>query len=240
MNFDFNLYEVLGVKSDASVEEIKKAYRNLSKKYHPDIPGTGKEEEEIFKNLGIAHAILIDVRKRALYDLGRWDELEPENEINLNEAEQNLVAMFQKKLEVIQDNYDVDDGESYILKNIVDEIKCSLDKEIINYERSLYDLEELIYLLKHMLLKVFFKEKKTKNNLMKMAINQLISLKEGEIDDIKKEIALAKNMLSILDDFLSLKYIDVKNEDREKASTPRGQKLLDSLTSRPSYGVRWE
>lgn len=62
-----DLYDVLGVSRDASDDEIKKAYRKLSKKYHPDI---NKEEdaEEKFKEVTEAYEVLSDAQKRAAYD----------------------------------------------------------------------------------------------------------------------------------------------------------------------------
>lgn len=60
-------YEVLGVSKDASDEEIKRSFRKLAKKYHPDV---NKEEgaEEKFKEIGEAYAILSDPTKRKQYD----------------------------------------------------------------------------------------------------------------------------------------------------------------------------
>ncbi len=62
-----NLYEILGVFSDASPEEIKKAYRRLARIYHPDV-NPEKESEETFKRITHAYSILSDSRKRFLYD----------------------------------------------------------------------------------------------------------------------------------------------------------------------------
>ena len=62
-----DLYEILGVSKDASEADIKKAYRKLSKKYHPDInkePGA----DEKFKEIAEAYEILGDAQKRAAYD----------------------------------------------------------------------------------------------------------------------------------------------------------------------------
>ena len=61
-------YEVLGVKKDASAEEIKKAYRKSAMKYHPDRNPGDKTAEEKFKELGEAYEVLSDDDKRARYD----------------------------------------------------------------------------------------------------------------------------------------------------------------------------
>ncbi len=61
-------YEVLGVDKKASNDEIKKAYRKLAIKYHPDRNQGDKEAEEKFKEATEAYEILIDEKKRGLYD----------------------------------------------------------------------------------------------------------------------------------------------------------------------------
>jgi len=61
-------YETLGVVKDASQDEIKKAYRKLARKYHPDINPGDKSAEEKFKEISEAYDILGDEAKRAEYD----------------------------------------------------------------------------------------------------------------------------------------------------------------------------
>ncbi|MCL2012486.1 MAG: DnaJ domain-containing protein [Cystobacterineae bacterium] len=63
-----NYYDILGVSQQASGAEIKKAYRRLAKKYHPDLNPHDKNAEEKFKELNKAFEVLGDKRKRALYD----------------------------------------------------------------------------------------------------------------------------------------------------------------------------
>ncbi|MED9958718.1 MAG: DnaJ domain-containing protein [Christensenellales bacterium] len=64
-------YRVLGVKKDASAEEIKKAYRVLAKKYHPDVTGGDKAAERRFIEINEAYDTLSDAEKRRAYDQAR-------------------------------------------------------------------------------------------------------------------------------------------------------------------------
>ena len=63
-----NYYETLGVKKESSSQDIKKAYRKLAMKYHPDRNKGDKEAEEKFKKLSEAYAVLSDPEKRKEYD----------------------------------------------------------------------------------------------------------------------------------------------------------------------------
>jgi DnaJ-class molecular chaperone len=66
-------YETLGVKRDASQEEIRAAYRKLAKELHPDLNPGDKEAEEKFKIVSAAYDILGDAEKRARFDRGEID-----------------------------------------------------------------------------------------------------------------------------------------------------------------------
>ena len=61
-------YTILGVDKKASVDEIKKAYRKLALKYHPDRNQGNKSAEEQFKKISEAYAVLGDAEKRKQYD----------------------------------------------------------------------------------------------------------------------------------------------------------------------------
>ncbi|MBD5088269.1 MAG: J domain-containing protein [Clostridiales bacterium] len=63
-----NPYKVLEIHNSASKDEIRKAYRNLARKYHPDSNPGNKEAEEKFKEINDAYAILSDEQKKEQYD----------------------------------------------------------------------------------------------------------------------------------------------------------------------------
>jgi len=72
-------YGVLGVKKTASAEDIRKAFRKLARKYHPDVNPGDKKAEERFKEISEANDILSDEKKRKVYDqLGFYsDQIDP-------------------------------------------------------------------------------------------------------------------------------------------------------------------
>ena len=66
-------YETLGVKRDASSDDIRKAYRRLAKKLHPDLNPGNKDSEERFKDASLANELLTDPDKRKRFDAGEID-----------------------------------------------------------------------------------------------------------------------------------------------------------------------
>ena len=108
-------YQVLGVKPDASADEIRKDYRKLAKEFHPDLNPGKPEAEARFKSISAAYDLLSDAEKRARYDRGEIDEsgaerpqrnyyrgyaegaegrrYQPEGEMNLSDLE-DLFAAF--------------------------------------------------------------------------------------------------------------------------------------------------
>src|SRR2546426_11643069 len=63
-----DLYAVLGVSRQASADDIKKAYRKLARKHHPDVNPGNKQAEERFKEISFAYDVLSEPEKRRIYD----------------------------------------------------------------------------------------------------------------------------------------------------------------------------
>src|SRR4051812_7511487 len=72
-------YGALGVKKTATADEIRKAFRKLARKYHPDVNPNDKKSEEKFKEISEANDVLSDDKKRKIYDqLGFYsDNIDP-------------------------------------------------------------------------------------------------------------------------------------------------------------------
>ena len=81
-------YSVLGVDSESSMEEIKRAYRKLAKRYHPDrwtrSPSLLGEAKRRFQEIQEAYSVLSDQRKRTMYDAGLYDPDEEEDEVSIH------------------------------------------------------------------------------------------------------------------------------------------------------------
>lgn len=114
-----NYYEILGVSKDASLQEIKKAYRTLAKEHHPDAGG----DEAKFKAIQEAYEVLSDSEKRRRYDAG--EEVNPTNPRE-EAAKQFLFQMFEAAVDKFGPNTD----PFPVMNETVHEQIKALDKEI--------------------------------------------------------------------------------------------------------------
>lgn len=91
---DKNYYEILGVERGTTPEDIKKAYRQLARKYHPDVNPGNKEVEEKFKEINEAFSVLSDPQKRAQYDQFGASAFKPEDIAGFREFKFNFDDLF--------------------------------------------------------------------------------------------------------------------------------------------------
>lgn len=102
-----NYYEVLGVSKNASADEIKKAYRTLAFKYHPDRNPGDSVAEEKFKQINAAYDVLGDESKRRNYDLGSYSDNYSYNSHSENAQQQ---YQYQRQYQYTYDNPFGDDN----------------------------------------------------------------------------------------------------------------------------------
>jgi DnaJ family protein A protein 2 len=131
-----NLYEILGIENDVSTEQIKKAYKNLAMKYHPD-KNPDAEATEKFKEIQKAYDILSDEDKRARYDLEGLESAEEDPQeifAQIFQQQKNIPAIHVELTITLEDCYN---GADKIIQYNRQEIceKCAgtgnMSKEII-------------------------------------------------------------------------------------------------------------
>lgn len=105
-----NHYETLGVSKNATQEQIKDAYRKLSKKHHPDVSGGSKESERIFLEGQEAYKILKDVASRKAYDIRLEDAVKgndyAHDNSNGNSRESSTVKKQEFNMNNIEKNFE--------------------------------------------------------------------------------------------------------------------------------------
>ncbi|KOS61850.1 J domain-containing protein [Lysinibacillus agricola] len=97
-------YETLGVSRDATQEQIKLAYRKLSKKHHPDVSGGNKESEKIFLEVTEAYKVLKDQASREAYDARLDGAGQSWNDRQTHEKQSSRQQSTEKKPDFNMDN----------------------------------------------------------------------------------------------------------------------------------------
>ncbi|CAL0313576.1 unnamed protein product [Lupinus luteus] len=96
-------YNILGVSSDSSIEEIRRAYRKLAMQWHPDrltkMPSLLGEAKSKFQQIQEAYSVLSDPKKRTMYDVGFYDPKEDEDEGFSDFVEEMVSLMAQVRRE---------------------------------------------------------------------------------------------------------------------------------------------
>jgi molecular chaperone DnaJ len=112
-----DLYEVLGVKRDASEKEIRSAYRRLARQYHPDVNPGDKGAEDKFKEINSAHEVLSDPDKRKKYDK-YGDKWEYADQIEEMQRQQSAGDYFRRAQQGTDGGFDFSTSEAGDLGDI--------------------------------------------------------------------------------------------------------------------------
>ena len=166
-----NLYDVLAVTKDATAEQIKKAYRKLAMKHHPDKGG----DEQEFKDIAKAYSVLSDEDKRKRYDeTGQVEEeRDPFNEI---------LASF---ISDLQDNVDS------LNTDIIDIAKKKIKKEIKEINLARIQTENKIKYLNFFLKRI---KKDTESNVFNLVTKSKIEQLKSKLEAITKSMDILKRM----------------------------------------------
>lgn len=135
-------YKTLGVPADASSENIKTAYRKLSKKYHPDINNGDKFFEDMFKEIQEAYEILGDISGRKEYDFKRT-HFSKSNNFYYRNHHHNL----RKKEEELQEQREAYEKWRRVLKEREDILKQSEDQHLKSPQKATYPIILLLILI---------------------------------------------------------------------------------------------
>lgn len=190
-------YETLGVPEDADVVTIKKAYRRLARKYHPDV-SKEPDAKERFQEVQAAYDTLSDPEKRARYD--RTGEDGPRTP-TLEERVQALVA--QVITQIICSEFD---------GNIVAEMTRHFNEQISESEKNNSKLKDKIAKLQRRRGKI---STKLKENLFHQIIDEQIQKMERMIEGNYGAAQACKTALKILADYTDA-TIEARKEDVSK------------------------
>lgn len=194
-----DLYKILKLKRDCTAEQIRKAYRVLSKKYHPDMP---HGNAELFKQIKLAHDVLMDADRRKKYDeTGGYDEKGASNIQATRETRitiaviQNMQSLLFNILSVTE-NLDTLDFVATMKLNITNDLKkinAEHGRVTKNLKRQEKHLATMMKRLKY--------KNKSMSNIFTDALQNAINVTNQEIEKINEQLEVFNAMLNLMEDF---------------------------------------
>lgn len=161
-------YELLGVKENASQAEIKKAFRKLSKKLHPDIPETGDAER--YRHIKNAYEVLSDPEKRQYYDRNGRPPLEVDIDQEVSKTMNSLIGAVLNHPDCRPDVF------TAILQDMISDKKRELENQIEVANNKIEKLNQMVTV------KVYNQKKNKERKNLKMVVDNLINEIESQIE----------------------------------------------------------
>lgn len=179
-----NPYEVLGVGEDATPLEIKRAYRKLAKKTHPDAGGS----REAFQAVNAAYAVLSDPDKRSHYDrTGEIKDDEPDNAIEI------IVSMFNS---ILAEDVPLYVDYVKLMKKTLKQTVTRLNEQVEVYKTKRNRYEKLI---------IRFKAKKKEgSNIFKGVLTSKIENLDADIERVSKSVIDTDRAAELLEGYMFL------------------------------------
>jgi curved DNA-binding protein CbpA len=183
-----NLYEILQVSKDATPDAIKKAYRKLARKHHPDAGGDAGK----FHKITLAYDILMDPKRRARYDeTGDISETIPDN--SMNKIMSVLNMLFENAVMPLARGYAEPNTT-----DIVRKMKADLASALVGIkekQQKLLEARKLMLDIKNRL------SARDGENLFLEIINSKLKNIEGEENNLAQEKELTEKCLKLLDGY---------------------------------------
>jgi curved DNA-binding protein CbpA len=211
-----NLYVILGISKDASDDEIKKAYRDKAKLYHPDMKNGNRET---FVKIQLAYEVLSDLEKRKKYDeTGSYDEHIPYN-VELKAIEYIVVAFDKSLNEYIQINLS---GSNFminklVLDDIISRLVSNFSSEIKTTKMNKNTIIKVSDSLEKLRPKIKYKKDDNRNILDKVI--------EGKLNAVKKDLDVCDLKIETINKAQEI-LKDYKMENIVNNTSPTLQNLI--------------
>lgn len=189
-NHEEDLYIILGISKQSTKQEIRRAYKQLAQKYHPDKNNSHPEYAEKFKRIKYAYDILSNPEKRTAYDNGESVSVQPE--VTREQLIKSTIAqIFMKSLNARDP-----------IKAIGQEIRTAINGNQVQITKIEIEIKNLELAKDKLLFRTDIMEERREDDIFIMAINHQIREARIGIDKKKEEIELGKDMMKMLEDYM--------------------------------------
>jgi len=219
-----NPYKTLNVPTNATQDEIKKAYKNKAKKSHPDVGG----DENEFKEISSAYALLADPKKREYYD--QYGDEPQSQDSTLNKATRLINTLIDQMLqkhtpeEVLKQDFIKE------MKNAITDNKNKLKQEVANQNTMMERLSKMIEIFEE---KLSHEGKNIKINIFITNVEEKKNYVMRNLKDLDDQEKVLDKSLEILSDY-NFDY-DKQFEEQLEQQIARQRSAYDNSTSTSSF-----